>query len=82
MKFDITRTSTRYNIDAEQPHKDAELYKATGHKNLYQIDFHSLKELLSFIKDEGIVVIHTIDHDWDEDSDNEFELEIYDTYRE
>lgn len=82
MKIDISRTSTRFQVEQECPCEEASLYKTTIDRKYYQINVHSLEELFEFIEENHPVIIHKVDPNWDVESENEFEIEIYDTFRE
>lgn len=72
MQFRIWRTSDYYG--EYPPCKDAIEGEVEYGVKLWYIHFNNLKDLLSFVEEEGQVILNKINGEW--------ELEIYDTHRE
>ena len=71
MKFKITRTS---NWGYSSPCEEAKEI-IDGKLKIYKIEIKDLEDLCSFVKHYGPIII-------EESDDSEFEIEIYDDYRE
>lgn len=81
MKFNIKRTSMRYNTKDKSPYKESVFVEREN--PYYEIEVNTLEDLIEILEKSGEAEMVLTIEEWKKwNGENDYTIEIYDDYRE